>query len=248
MAGYSRIKRITQEERNARAQLKKMGVSEYELQRLYDANYKARKRAEFVGAKYGESLNLNWKNILIAAQKAVADGKTVSGYIKARQRSYKAKYKISEVKQNEIKKISGTDKEYFAGDWASELINKKLQKYSTEKILEYKVKALEDMEDAGELIPEPSSAAYKRAHARYKNENASTQQEWDNILKKEQAKEVMQDETFQDYIAQYIGVDVFAVRSAQRDAEIAVAGLSGATRERFLERKKQEAFDAFGGV
>lgn len=236
---YGRLKRISEEERDARAQLKKMGVSEYELQRLYDANYKARQRAEFAGTQYGESLNLNWKNVLQGARQARARGESVTGYIQARRASYKAKYTIKETKAANIQSITGDN---LSRDWGAELVFKKLNTYSAAKVLEYKVKALDKMEDAGEALPPPTSETYKRSHNRYKAENASTKEEWDNILREEQAKEVEFYETLLEYIANILGVELDGVRNAQAEAE--AAALTG----KEYEKAKRKAFAEFGGV
>lgn len=246
MSRYTRIKRITEEERQARAQLKKMGVSEYELQRLYDANYKARKRAEIAGAQYGQSLNLNWKNVLQGARQARQSGKTVSEYISARRASYKAKYTLKEVKQESIESITGPVGS--SGDWGAELVQKTLSRYSAAEVVEIKAEAIGDMEDAGEAIPEPSNEAYRRAHRRYIEDNASTQAEWDNLLRQELAKEFAGDETLLEYIAQIIGVDLNGVRRAQAEAEAAAASMQGDERERYLRRAKKQAFDNYGGL
>ena len=245
MADYSRIKRITQEERQARAQLKKMGVSEYELQRLYDANYKARKRAEFAGAKYGESLNLNWKNVLQGARQARARGESVSGYIQARRASYKAKYTVKEIKQQNIESITGGT---VSDDWGAELVYKELNSLSAGAVLDIKANALSDMEEAGEALPEISNEAYKRAHRRYIEENASTQAEWDNFLRQERAKEIEVDETLLEYVANYLGINLDGIRRAQSEAEQIAASMDGAEREKFLQRSKRKAFETFGGV
>ena len=237
---YGRIKKVSEEERAARAQLKKMGVSEYELQRLYDANYKARKRAEFAGAKYGESLNLNWKNILQGARQARARGESVSGYIQARRASYKAKYTIKETKAATIQSISGGE---YSGDWGAELVAKELKQYPAAEVLRFKTEALEDMKDAGEALPPPSSEAYKRSHRRYIDENASTKEEWDNILREEQAKELEFNETLLEYVAyDHLGIDLDGVRNAQAEAD--AAGLSATE----YQKAKRKAFKEFRGV
>lgn len=236
---YGRIKKVSEEERAARAQLKKMGVSEYELQRLYDANYKARKRAEFAGAKYGESLNLNWKNILQGARQARARGESASGYIQARRASYKAKYTIKETKTATIQSISGVE---YSGDWGAELVAQELNKYSAAEVLKFKAQALSDMEEAGEALPPPSNEAYSRAHRRYIEENASTQQEWDSLLSQEQAKEIEYNGTMLEYIARYLGIDLDGVRNAQAEAD--AAGLSATE----YQKAKRKAFKEFRGV
>lgn len=243
---YTRIKRITEEERQARAQLKKMGVSEYELQRLYDANYKARQRAEIAGAQYGQSLNLNWKNVLQGARQARQSGKTVSEYINARRAAYKAKYTLKEVKQQNIESITGA--ENVSDDWGAELVQKTLSRYSAAEVVEIKAEAIGEMEDAGETLPPPSNEAYKRAHRRYVENNASTQAEWDSLLRSEQATEVIADETLLEYIAQIIGVNLNGVRRAQAEAEAAAASMQGDERERYLRRAKKQAFENYGGL
>ena len=222
-----------------------MGVSEYDLQRLYDANYKARQRAEFAGAKYGESLNLNWKNVLQGARQARARGESVTGYIQARRASYKAKYTIKEIKQQSIESVTGAT---TSGDWGAELLYKKLNTYSAAEVLSIKERALEDMQDAGEDLPEISNEAYKRAHRRYVEENAGTQAEWDSLLLQEQAKEMEADGVLQEYVANYLGIDLDGIRQAQAEAEQIAASLDGTERERFLRRSKKQAFEMFGGV
>ena len=92
-----------------------MGVSEYELNRLYDANYKARTRGKIAGAEYGESLNLNWKNVLQGARQALKQGKTVSEYVRSKTASYKKKYTLKTVKQEQIGYITGAQ----GGDWGN---------------------------------------------------------------------------------------------------------------------------------
>ena len=243
---YTRIKRITEEERQARAQLKKMGVSEYELQRLYDANYKARQRAEIAGAQYGQSLNLNWKNVLQGARQARQSGKTVSEYINARRAAYKSKYTLKEVKQQNIESITGV--ENVSDDWGAELVQKTLSRYSAADVVEIKAEAIGEMEDAGEALPPPSDDAYRRAHRRYVENNASTQTEWDSLLRSEQATEVVADETLLEYIAQIIGVNLNAVRRAQAGAEAAAGSMQGDERERYLRRAKKQAFENYGGL
>ena len=236
---YGRIKRISEEERAARAQLKKMGVSEYELQRLYDANYKARQRAEFAAAQYGESLNLNWKNILQGARQARARGESATEYVQARRASFKAKYTIKETKAATIQSISGGD---FSGDWGAELVAKELKKYSAADVLKFKANALSDMQDAGEDLPPPSGEVYKRARRRYKEENAATVGEWDTLLAEEQAKEIEVDDTLLEYIADYLGIDLDGVRNAQAEAD--AAGLSDAE----YKKAKRKAFEEFRGL
>lgn len=236
---YQRIKRITEEERQARAQLKRMGVSEYELERLYDANYKARKRAaEIAGADFGKTLNLNWKNILQGARQAKAAGGSVSSYIKLKTQSYKGKYVASEIKKETIETITGSGTDM--GDWGAELVQKTLKRYSAAEIQRLREQALEDMEDAGEEIPEPSSEAYKRAKRRYKETNASSQFEWDSLLRSEMAAEYENTETLLNYIARLIGVDIDGIRARQADVE-ALGGDS-----EFIEREKRKAFKEFG--
>lgn len=242
---YARIKRITEEERAARAQLKKMGVSEYELQRLYDANYKARQRAKITGAEYGESLNLNWKNILKGARQARQDGKTVSEYVQARAQAYKAKYALREVKRENIESVTGGT---AGGDWGAELVGQELKRLSTAEILDLKAEAIAQMEDAGEATPTPSNETYKRAHRRYIETNASTQTEWDKILREEQADGVEIDDTLLFYIANLLGINLDGIRAAQAEAEQQAANLTGVEKERFLQRKKREAFNEFRGA
>ena len=236
---YGRIKKISEEERAARAQLKKMGVSEYELQRLYDANYKARKRAEFAGAEYGESLNLNWKNILRGARQAQARGGSASEYIQERRASFKGKYTIQETKINTIQSIAGED---VSGDWGAELVSKVLKRYSAQQVLEKKVNAIEKMQAAGEALPPPTNEAYRRAHGRYIAENASTQAEWDNILNEERAKELEENERLLEYIGKNLGVDLDGVRAAQAEAD--AAGLSDSE----YQKAKRKAFREYAGV
>ena len=242
---YQRIKKITEEERAARSTLKKMGVSEYELNRLYDANYKARTRGKIAGAEYGESLNLNWKNVLQGARQAVKQGKTVSEYVRSKTASYKTKYTLKTVKQEQIGYITGAQ----GGDWGNELVYRELNKLSTQDVVKLKAEALSDMEENGEApTKEPSSEAYKRAHRRYVENNASTQAEWDNYLYEEMAKEAEIDDTLLFYISRLLGIDIDGVRAAQAAAERDAANMQGDEKERFLRRKKREAFEAYRGV
>ena len=62
-----------------------MGVSDYELNRLYDANYKARQRvSELTGAELadlgnkGKPLSLSWQQVLRQARQAETQGKTAT--------------------------------------------------------------------------------------------------------------------------------------------------------------------------
>lgn len=241
---YTRIKKITEEERAARAQLRKMGVSEYDLQRLYDANYKARQRATVAGASYGESLNLNWKNILQGARQARGIGKTVSEYITARTQAYKGKYKLKEVKREQVESITGGT----GDDWGAELVSRELKKYSTAEVVNLKAEAIDDMEENGEALPPISNETYKRAHQRYIETNSSTQSEWDNLLNEERAKDIEESETLLNYIANLIGIDLDGIRRAQAEAEQIAAGLPESERDKFLQRKKREAFSIYRGV
>ena len=241
---YSRIKKVTEEERAARATLKKMGVSEYDLQRLYDANYKARQRATVAGASYGESLNLNWKNVLQGARQARAVGKTVSEYIAARTQSYKGKYTLKEVKREQIESITGG----ISGDWGAELVAQQLKNYSTADVVDLKAEAIGEMEENGEALPPISNETYKRAHRRYKETNASTQAEWDNLLREERAKDIEENDTLLTYMAGLMGIDLDGVREAQTEAEQQASTLPENERDKFLQRKKREAFATFRGV
>lgn len=236
---YGRIKKISEEERAARAQLKKMGVSEYELQRLYDANYKARKRAGLAEADYGESLNLNWQNILRGARQARARGGTASEYIQERRESFKSKYTLSTIKRSTIETITGAE---IKDDWGAELVAKELNKYSTAEVVELKTDAIIEMQNAGLALPPPSAEAYRRAKKRYKEENAGTLQEWDQFLTEEQAKEIEENETLFNYIAFHLGIDLDGVRAAQAEAE--AAGLSDSE----YQKAKRKAFREYAGV
>ena len=81
----ARLKKISEEERAAKNELRKMGVSDYELNRLYDANYKARQRvSELTGAELadlgnkGKPLSLSWQQVLRQARQAETQGKTAT--------------------------------------------------------------------------------------------------------------------------------------------------------------------------
>lgn len=240
----ARLKRISEEERAARAMLKKMGVSEYELERLYDANYKARKRAEAGGAEYGGALNLNWKNILRGAYQAKRQGKSASEYVRARAKGFGQRYRASEVKKEILNDlIQNPD------DWAQEILNKKLKQLSAAELSRIRNEAIEQMIENGEISKDIVDETYRATKRKYEETNASTQAEWDEYLAEARAQYVEDFEIMTDYIARYLGIDLYEIQKAQKIAEAQAEKIGNEqARAKFLENAKREAFSMFGGV
>ena len=235
------LKTISQEERQARAQLKKMGVSEYELQRLYDANYKARQRFAF--ARQGnyaevERLKLSWEKTLRGAQAARREGKSVSEYIKARTQTYKKTYTTKYTKQSKIESVVGEVYKGSTGFWANDAVGLRLERLSAEKV----VQVYTDAYNAAGITAEEESETYRRAHNRYIVENCSTQGEWDRILQEEKGKTLEANANFLTAVASVLDppVDIAGLNAAQNAAQ----GLTGAE----YEKARRTAFRQYAGL
>ena len=235
------IKTISQEERQARAQLKKMGVSEYELQRLYDANYKARQRFAF--ARQGdyrevERLQLSWVNTLRGAYAARQEGKSVNEYIKARTQRYKATYTVKYTKQSKIESVVGERYKGQTGFWANDAVGLRLERLSAENV----VKVYTDAYNAAGITAEEESETYRRSHNRYKAENCSTKAEWDRILTEEKGNTVKANAGFLEAVASVLKppVDIAGLNAAQDAAQ----GLTGAE----YEKARRTAFRQYAGL
>lgn len=233
-----RLKKIGTSERAARAELKKLGISEHDLIRFYDANYKAKQRAAALNRQTGESLNINWKSILQGAKQNIKQGKTAVDYLKTKTAALKERYKLSTAKAEATRVIIGVDN----GDWGAELVKKQINKLSAVETENLYSEVLNDMEEAGEQLPAPSAETYKRAHKRYIDENAATYEEWGKILHEEQAGELGFNDTMLFYAGRILGVDLDAIRAEQEEAESDAQRIEESKRAAYLAKRKREIF------
>lgn len=204
-----RLKKITQEERAAKRALRAMGISDYELNRLYDANYKAKARARVFNspAAEGEQLLLTWSGILKGAKRAASQGVTPNEYIAVRKRRYEASFVLSEAKKAQTKAV-------IAG---SKWLKLCLQRYSTAEIEAAKVEVATD-----EVMTDGSSyesRRYARARELYARSEGG-RAAWDRCLK--QSTDEIVDEVIgtiqltDDFLYNAFGIEAEEVRVRER--------------------------------
>lgn len=258
----ARLKKISTEERSARAQLREMGVSEYELDRLYDANYKARQRAREQSAAPGKTLNLSWEQVLRNVKQAIAKGRTESAseYIQSRRKSLADAYRTKTVKTQTLQRLAvkGYDPETGeikdSGSWAEELLLKKANDLTGSQVAALEAEQTKEAMEEGEIPGNIVHDAYRDARRRYTETNATTQEEWDNLLKNEFMARDEAREIIQQRVAESLGIDFDEIQQMQDEAEAQAQAMFNLSdpeeaREaaRYLEREKQKAFSMFGG-
>lgn len=251
----ARLKSISEEERAAKAQLRQMGVSDYELNRLYDANYKAKQRAAASGASPGKTLNLSWQQVLRNAQQAQRQGKTASDYINIRRQTLAKQYKASTEKKRvretysqNLNQITGE-----VGRWSAELFDKLLKRSTGAELGRAETDAINELLDAEEIDEDFKRESYRAAKNRYVMTNASTQEEWDKLLQDELTKDEETLKKIQEKIAENLDVDLSAVDEAQEEANEYVNENFDLTDEkearaasRYLAKRKREVFSEYG--
>lgn len=229
----NRIKRIGSEERAAKRELRAMGVSDYELDRLYDANYKARARARIFSEKAGESaqFNLQWSNILKGVKQAQKQGKSPSEYIQMRKEAYQSAYRLSEAKAVSTGGVTA------GSGWLARC----LARYSTAEIEAAKYEqALADV-----LAGDNQSYEHKRyeeARKQYKT-SPGGQAEWDKALA-DASEKVAADEaakiTVDDGLLwDAFGIDAPAIRAAEKEHDKALKAGRLYGYPRFMETMRQ---------
>ena len=258
----ARLKKISEEERAARAQLRGMGVSEYELDRLYDANYKARQRAIEQSANPGKTLNLSWAQVLRNARQAIAEGRaeSASDYIQSRRQTLSDAYRTKTVKEETLKRLAvkGYDPETGeikdSGSWAEELLLEKANDLTGSQVAALEAEQMKEAEQAGEIPGNIVYDSYRDAKRKYIETNASTKEEWDNLLKNEFMARDEAREIVQQRVAEQLEIDFDKIQQMQDEAEAqaqAMFNLSDPKEAeeaaRYLEREKQKAFSMFGG-
>lgn len=229
----NRIKRIGSEERAAKRELRAMGVSDYELDRLYDANYKARARARIFSEKEGESaqFSLQWSNILKGVKQAQKQGKSPSEYIQMRKEAYQSAYRLSEAKEVSIGGvISGSG-------WLARC----LARYSTAEIEAAKhERALADVLAGDNESYE--TMRYAKARALYKT-SAGGRAAWEKALAEasdeiaeEEAEKVTVDD---DLLWDAFEIDAPAIRAAEKEHDKALKAGRLYGYPRFMETMRQ---------
>lgn len=238
----ARLKTISEQERNAKALLREMGASDYELNRLYDATYKARKRAEAQGAEPGKTLNLSWSQVLRNARQAQAEGKSVNEYIQGRRKRLADTYKTSEVKKDVVKRYKVDD-----GDWASEALQLFFKSQSGAEVAKLEADAINELKEEGAIDNDVLSDAYRNARRRYEATGASTKEEWDKFLAEELSAEPEAWESIKDRMLENAGIDAEDIRNEQALAEEEADTFDDeAKARRYLKRRKREVFAEYG--
>lgn len=233
----NRIKRIGSEERAAKRELRAMGVSDYELDRLYDANYKARARARIFSEKAGESaqFSLQWANILKGVKQAQKQGKSPSEYVQMRKEAYQSAYRLSEAKEVATGGVTS------GSSWLARC----LSRYSTAEIEAAKHdRALLDV-----LAGDNESYEHKRyARARelYKK-TAGGQAAWDKALSEaseeiaeEEAKNIEVDDGL---LWDAFGIDAPAIRAAEKEHDKALKNRQLTGYPHFMETMRKYGGD-----
>lgn len=249
----ARLKKISEEERAAKRELRAMGVSDYELNRLYDANYKARQRvSELTGAELadlgnkGKPLSLSWQQVLRQARQAETQGKTATQYIQRRRANLSNYFRKSAVKAQSIDIIFANKQGVIS--WAQEALNK----FSAAEIKQAQL-------EAAEMISEDSddyqsiADAFRNAKKRYEAIGATTQAEWDYLLANELVKIAETNKSLRDYTAEILGVDIQALDDAEAatqeyiSANFDLSTIEGAqAAQKYYEKAKREALRKYG--
>lgn len=249
----ARNKIISEEERRARAQLKSLGVSEYELTRLYDANYKLRTRAKASGAseKELENISLKWTNILKGARQNIRRGGTASEYIQARASGSRQQFRFSSQKKLVKERVLYTEE---SGSWRARALNLLINETSSAELKRAENEAIDDLIESGDIDAVTGSEIYANAKKRYVAIGGNSQSDWDRCLS-DAATEFIDDYTeVNDVIADKLGWDLEGIDEAQQMAEEEAASLYGSVdinnpRVRaFLERRFREAVERFRSV
>ena len=252
----ARLKRISEEERAAKQKLREMGVSDYELNRLYDANYKARQRAQDVGASPKETLNLSWRQILRGARQAEAQGKSASEYVAGRKNLFSKSYKISQVRKEVIDVIGAGDVNIstgeVAGSWAQEIAAKTVKRATGAELANAQRDAVKELREEGFDF---DAEVYHRTRAKYDAVGASSQAEWDTLF----AQEVNENKEYADELAtkvvEYLNknLDIDAIDEEQAQIEYEAETLFDLETEKgarqaakYIRDKKRELFRRYG--
>ena len=245
----ARLKTISEQERNAKALLRAMGATDDELDRLYDATYKARKRAEAQGAEPGKTLNLSWVQVLRNVKQAQArNGETVSQYIQGRRSRLAKLYKTTEVKKDVIERHKVDD-----GDWGDEVLSRFLKSLSGTEVAKLENDAIKELEEEGAIENDVLRDAYRNARARYEASGASTKEEWDKFLAEELSAVPDSWDLIRERMLEKAGLKskdndvVDKIREAQQLAEEEADTFDDeAKARRYLKRRKREVFAEYG--
>lgn len=250
----ARLKKISEEERAAKNELRKMGVSDYELNRLYDANYKARQRvSELTGAELadlgnkGKPLSLSWQQVLRQARQAETQGKTATQYIEMRRANLSNYFRKSTVKAQSIDIIFANKQGVIT--WAQEALNK----FNAAEVNQAQLEAIEMISEDSEDY-QSIADAYRNAKKAYERTGATTQAEWDYLLSNELVKNAETNESLRNYTAEILGVDIEALDDAEAATQeyisvnFDLSTTEGAqAAQKYYDNAKREALRKYGG-
>ena len=247
----ARLKSTSEEERRARSELKKLGVEENELLRLYDANYKLRTRARASGAsdKEIENTSLKWTNVLKGARQSIRQGKTASEYVKSRAAGARQQYRFGTQKTLLKERILDVEE---SGSWRERALKTLINENPSAELKNAEVQAIEDLIEAGEIDEVTGSEIYRNAKKRYIATGGNSQSAWDRCLSEAAKEEIENYNQVNNYIADNFGWDLEGIEEAEEEAEEDAAEMfeesdSPAAR-RFLEKRFREALEKYRGL
>lgn len=248
----ARLKKISEEERLAKNQLREMGVTDWELDRLYDANYKARKRAAETGGNPGKTLNFSWAQTLRNVKQAQAQGKTANEYIAARRESLANTYRVSKQKKGTLERLKLTPTQNAFESWGDELMAIILKRESGKRVSKLEADIIKELESE-DVIPEDiKSKVYRKAKEKYITSGASTQEEWDKLLGDEYSEEEDVFDIVKESVAEAYGVNIDEINEKQDEYEALAETLFDMETEsgrkaaaRFLQEKKRGVFNEY---